>query len=110
MRRPVDGQWADLRGDNQAYYGCFAIVSATCPLWECWQVRPEAGIGFRSYPDFVGAPSRDETIWRAGTEMRRWLSDHRFVSGTFYYDRFDSGNAQFAAERFTAGASLTLLH
>lgn len=106
----VDGQWADLRGRNQAYYGCFAIVSATCPIWECWELRPEAGIGFRSYPDFVGAPSRDETIWRAGAEMRRWLSDYRFVSGTFYYDRFDSHNAEFATERFTAGASLTLLH
>ena len=106
----VDGQWADLRGANQTYAGFFALLSSTCPVGECWELRPEAGMGFRSYPDFVGAPSRDETIWRAGAEMRRWLSDHRFVSGTFYYDRFDSDNAEYSAERFTAGASLTLLH
>ena len=106
----VDGQWADLRGANQAYGGFFALLSATCPIGECCELRPEAGIGYRTYPDFVGAPSRDETIWRAGAEVRHWLSDHRYVSGTFHYDRFDSNNAAYAAERFTAGASLTLLH
>jgi len=109
VRLSFDGQWADLRGSDFAYRGGFALFSATCPLSDDYELRPEIGWGFREYPDFTGSPSRDESIWRAGTEMRRWWGDRCYFSASFYYDRFDSENANFAAERYTTGISATLL-
>jgi hypothetical protein len=110
VRFSADGQWAELTGADQAYRGVFLLLTTACVLSECWELRPELGWGFRSYPDFTGTPERNESIWRTRAEFRRWLSDHCYLSLNGSYDRFDSANDEYAAERFTVGVSATVLH
>ena len=51
-------------------------------------------------------PSRDEMIWRGGTELRKYFSDHISAALVFNYDKFDSQNPLFASERYVSGLVL----
>ncbi|MBI1311208.1 tetratricopeptide repeat protein [bacterium] len=103
VRVGIDLDHADLRGANYAYDAISTYVAAEVPLTETLLLVLEGGWGYRNYPDFVGSPSRNENIWRAGSRLTKKLSDHWSVGGVFNYDRFDSKNALFAADRFLTG-------
>lgn len=66
--------------------------------------------GLRNYPDFDFTPDRNESIWRAGAELRKRLTPNWSVSGNFVYDRFASNNDMFDASRYTTGMFATYLH
>ena len=110
----IDGRWLrsigagfDLQrsdaGDNFAFNGVSLYADAEFALTERLSMTVEGGWGYRDYPDAQVTPSRNETIWRGGARLRYGLSDHWSVSGVFSYDRFDSENELFAAERLMAG-------
>lgn len=106
VRLGLDLDHADLAGDNFAYNGVSTYVAWEIPVVEKLQLDLEGGWGYRDYPDFGGSPSRNEHIWRAGARLIRQLDEHWSVGGVFNYDRFDSDNALFAAERYLAGVIL----
>jgi hypothetical protein len=110
LRGGLDVQMADLRGDNFAYHGVFLYgegeIALLCDLWSVLQI----GWGYRDYPEFAFHPSRNEHLWRYGAELNKQLSDGWRVSGFITYDRFDSQNAFYSADRYLTGARVTYIY
>ena len=69
--------------------------------------QPDKVIGF---PDFTGAPSRNENLISAGVSLEKALSKQRSITTFFNYDRFDSPNPDFKAGRYTTGVFATFRH
>ena len=107
LRGGVDLQLADIEGSDFAYRGVDLFGEAEIPLLETLSLIIELGWGYRDYFDFEFTPSRNENIWRAGVRLRKRLGEHFILSGVFNYDRFDSENVLFEAERFVTGLVLT---
>jgi hypothetical protein len=101
-------QWTDVEGSTYRYHGVFVYGRSDTPLpWEC-SLGVQLGWGYRDYYDFELTPSRNENVWHASTELRKMINEHWSVSGIFTYDKFDSANEQFRADRFTTGLFTTL--
>lgn len=53
--------------------------------------------------DFEFTPARDEFLWNANAELRKYFSETLSAALVMDYDNFDSENPIFAAERFLTG-------
>jgi hypothetical protein len=110
LRGGVDVQMADLRGDNFAYNGVFLYgegeISLLSDVWAVLQV----GWGYRDYPEFQFHPSRNEHLWRYGAELHKQLNEVLRLTGFITYDRFDSQNAFYSADRYLVGGMMTYMH
>jgi hypothetical protein len=107
FRTGVEFQRADTVGTDFAFYGGSLFAATETPLTDSLWLVLQGGWGYRHYDRFEFEPSRDEHIWRAGAELRQQLTDHLSAAAVFNYDRFDSRNPLFAAERFLSGVVLT---
>lgn len=103
----ADVQLADLDGSDMAYRGVFIYSEAKLPFVLESVLAPLAGWGYRSYPDFTGAPTRDENLISAAISLEKELGEHRLVTAFFSYDRFDTPNPDFRADRYTTGVFAT---
>jgi hypothetical protein len=104
----VDLQWADLEGVDNAYRGVFLYSEAKRPFWWDSELTSSAGWGYRDFPDFTAAPSRNENLITAGVRCEKVLRAGRALTAFFHYDRFDTPHPDFAASRYTTGLSLSL--
>jgi tetratricopeptide (TPR) repeat protein len=103
----VDVQWADLQGADMSYQGVFLYSEAKMPFIRDTILTPNAGWGYRHFLDFTGVPSRDENLISAGLSLDKELSNHRAITLFFNYERFDSPNPGFKADRYTTGIYAT---
>jgi len=94
---------ANLEGSDFSYNGVNLFTEVELPLCERLMLLLQAGWGYRDYFDFEFTPSRNEHIWTTRAELRRQLSDDCAVSAVFNFDRFDSENPLFEAERSLSG-------
>ncbi len=103
FRLGVDGRYADLAGADFRFAGASVFIDAEIPITDRIVFKPEGGWGYRNYFDFTGSPSRNENIWRGGARLERKLNDVLPVATVSNYENFATGNAAFAADRYTAG-------
>jgi hypothetical protein len=103
----ADVQRADVTGSDFAYNGVNLFAEAEVPLCDRLMLLLQAGWGYRDYFDFEFTPSRNEHVWNARAELRRQLTELVTLSAVFNYDRFDSENPLFEAERYLSGLLLT---
>jgi tetratricopeptide (TPR) repeat protein len=108
LRVGTDLQTADLDGSSYSYRGVMVYTDAELPFAFGSLLVLEGAVGYRDYPDFEFTPSRNEIIGRAAIEIRKQLSAHWWLSGTYAYDRFASDNEQFDASRHTTGVFVAL--
>lgn len=105
----ADLQLADIRGADYAYNGVYLYADGTIPLTDCFSLLLEGGWGYRDYYNFTQTPSRNESVWRAGARLKYKVLDWLSISTVLNYDRFDSANPQFAAQRWLAGMLVTIV-
>jgi len=105
-----DVQSADLQGADMSYRGVFLYCEAELALVGGSVLTSTAGWGYRDFPDFTGAPSRNENLVSAGLLLEKELNKRRTISAFFNYDRFDSPNSDFKADRYTTGVFATFRH
>lgn len=103
----IDYQEAKLDGSDFAYRGVNLFSEVDLPLTTSVDLILKGGWGYRNYFDFAFTPSRNENIWQAGVELKKKIDEHWYVSGVLNYDRFDSGNPLFEAERYQSGIIVT---
>lgn len=106
----IDFEYADTEGSDYRYtsgslHGGANIQFTRRLEWIC-----NAGIGFRDYADFTGDPQRNELILRTASRFRfhwnlAWASDL-----VFGYDRFESENEDFQADRVQAGLATVWMY
>jgi hypothetical protein len=101
----VELQRADLVGSDYRYHGISLNGDAAVWLVDCLKLRLEWGAGYRDYPDADFDPSRNEVVWHVATELRWQITACWSASLTGSYDRFDSDNELFAADRFVGGVT-----
>ncbi|MCH7989666.1 MAG: hypothetical protein IID46_11040, partial [Planctomycetes bacterium] len=106
LRVGVDLQFADVEGSDFSYNGVNLFSKANLPLTQTVSLVLGLGWGYRDYFDFEFTPSRNENIWRGSLELEKQLNDSLAVAAVFNYDRFDSENVLFEAERFVTGVVL----
>ncbi|HUG18399.1 MAG TPA: hypothetical protein VMM56_05440 [Planctomycetaceae bacterium] len=105
----TDLEYVNTEGDDFRYFGAKIHANATLQVAERLEWIPGGNVGFRNYPDFTGAPSRDELTYRLGSRLRYCLTDAWSVSLVANYDRFDSGHPDFNADRIECGIVTTFL-
>lgn len=105
----ADVEIADIKGADYTYNGASLFADATIPLTDCLSLLLEGGWGYRDYYDFTGSPSRNESVWRGGARLKYKILDWLSVSTVLNYDRFDTPNTDFSAERWLAGVVTTIL-
>jgi hypothetical protein len=92
---------------HSGFHGLSLYSEAVLAITQDTELTIQGGWGYRNYPDFEFTPSRNENVWRAGVELRKWLRDDLSVALVFNYDRFASENALFEAERYVTGVVTT---
>lgn len=102
----VDLQYANTEGDDYRYNAINGHADVTFQFGRRLSFIPSVGIGYRTYGDFTGTPSRDELTWRAGGKLRWRFSDLVALSLVGGHDRFASDNEDFDAKRTQAGLVL----
>ena len=100
-------QWVDTEGRDFTFRGGNLHGDITIPLGERLDWISEGSVGYRDYYRSQRDPSRDETVWRAGTRLRWFPGDRWSLSTVFSYDRFESENELFEAQRILAGLITT---
>ena len=108
LRGGVDISRADTDGTDFSYNGFNMFLEGVFPLAPTWELTLVGGWGLRDYFDFEFEPSRNEDIWRAATELRKRINTNTSVAAVFNYQKFDSQNPLFAAERYVGGVQLEL--
>ena len=103
FRAGLDVESADTDGSDFRYSGVYLYGETETELREDLWLKLQLGWGYRDYPDFDLSPSRNENIYRTGVELRRQFTERCSLAFVFNYDRFDSKNPLFAAERFVGG-------
>ncbi len=103
----IDGEFAETEGADFRYDALNLHGGATCRLNRRWSLLPEAGVGYRSYADFTGTPSRNEVTWRVASRLRWDWSDQIALALVVRHDRFASQNEAFDAERTEGGVTLS---
>jgi len=106
FRLGADLQFADAEGSDFSYHGVNLYTEANIPLTQTVSLILELGWGYRDYFDFEFTPSRNENIWRGSLELEKELNDSLTAAAVFNYDRFDSENVLFEADRFVTGVVL----
>jgi hypothetical protein len=104
----VDLESADTRGSDFRYRAITAHGGMTFQLHERWRLIPTAGLGYRDYYAFTGAPSRDEVTSRIHLRLQYQMNTTTSVSLVSGYDRFASDNELFDAQRTQAGIVITV--
>ena len=108
LRGGVDLQWAPLQGADYAYRGIFVYGEGEIPLvWQTCLIL-QSGWGYRHYPDFTGAPTRDEQLWRVSAVLRKNFGEKWEMTSFLTFDRFMTENILFDAERYVTGVTTTL--
>jgi tetratricopeptide (TPR) repeat protein len=102
-------QWVDASGDDFAFRGTTFYGDATIPISQRLHWIVEAGTGYRDYYRSQLTPTRDETLWRAGTRLRLTFNERLSFAAVGNYDRFASKNELFDAQRYLAGLITTWL-
>lgn len=110
LRAGVDYMRADTRGSDYRFNGVNLYAEAVFVLGWQTELKLTGGWGYRDYADFQFTPSRNENIWRGGTELRKYFNDHVSAALVFNYVRFDSKNPLFAAERYLTGVVTTIVY
>lgn len=98
---------ADTVGSDARYNGVALSAQAIFPLYERTEATLRGGWGYRDYPDFISGVPRDENILSAGAELRYYASEFLSAALILSWDRFDSRNVLFEADRLVAGMILT---
>ena len=104
----IELQRADTEGANFTYNGIGLYADAEIPLAPSLWLLVDGGWTYRDYPDADLDPSRNEHIWHAGAKLRKHFNDHWSAALVVSWDRFDSDNELFAADRAVAGVVSTL--
>lgn len=107
LRFGTDFTLADTDGTDYRFHGLSLYSEAVLAITQDTELTIQGGWGYRNYPDFEFTPSRNENVWRAGVELRKWLRDDLSMALVFNYDRFASENALFEAERYVTGVVTT---
>lgn len=103
----TDLQYADTDGTDFAFMGVSLYASAEVPLAETWSATLDGSWGYRDYFRSDLVPSRNEHIWGAGARLRKRFNLHWSLAAVFNYNRFDSANEFFNAQRFLTGLVTT---
>ncbi|QDT15126.1 hypothetical protein [Alienimonas californiensis] len=103
VRLAVDFDRLDATGSDYAYLGGGLSGQAVIPIVPTLDLTLSGGLGYRHYDRFEFEPSRDEVIYRAGGELRKWFTPRLSVAAVANYQRFDSENPLFESDRFVAG-------
>lgn len=104
----IDVERTDVVWDDFDFFGVSLYADTEWTLSECVSLILEAGIGYRDYSEASFPLERNEIIYRGGAKLRRYITDQWSVSAVFNYDRFDSDNELFAAERAVMGVITTI--
>lgn len=106
VRAGMDVSRADTDGTDYSYNGFSMFLEGVFPLTNTVELTLKGSWGVRDYFDFEFEPSRNEDIWRGSAELRKRLNQNTSLAAVFSYDRFDSANPLFAAERYLSGVQL----
>jgi hypothetical protein len=104
----IELQRADVQGRDFRYNGIGISGDVGICLCDGLKLLLTGGIGYRDYPDAEIDPSRNELFWHAASELRWQLTEHWSASLTASYERFDSENELFTADRFVGGVTTAL--
>jgi hypothetical protein len=107
VRAGFELERADTDGDAFRYNGVSLYTEAVLVVDDLSRLVMQGGWGYRHYPDFDLDPPRNEHIWRAGARLERRLDAHWLVALVGSYDRFESENELFDAERAIGGILTT---
>lgn len=99
----IDVQITPTDGTDFAFNGISFFLEAKMPITDRLSFILEGSFGYRDYYAATFVPSRNETLWHGGARLEQLLSDRWSLAAVFSYDRFDSKNALFAADRYIAG-------
>ncbi|MEX0716561.1 MAG: tetratricopeptide repeat protein [Planctomycetaceae bacterium] len=103
VRVGVDYSRADTVGSDFAYRGVSLFAESVFPIAGGVELAVQGSWGYRDYPDFQFDPSRNEHVWRAGAELRKHFTDCLTGALVINFDRFDSRNPLFDADRLLTG-------
>ncbi|MGC1273787.1 MAG: tetratricopeptide repeat protein [Planctomycetaceae bacterium] len=103
FRAGVDLDRLDSRGSDYAYWGAGVTGQAVVPIVPTIDFTLRGGVGYRMYDRYEFEPDRDELIWRAGGELRKWFTPQLSAAAIANYQMFDSNNPLFASDRMIAG-------
>jgi len=103
VRGGIDLERLAATGSDYSYWGVGLSAQAVIPIVDSVEGLIKGGWGYRNYDKFEFEPDRNEFIWRAGGELRKWFTPHFSAAAVANYQLFDSNNPLFAADRFIAG-------
>jgi tetratricopeptide (TPR) repeat protein len=103
VRTGLDLTQTDTKGSDYRFHGVNLFAEGIIPLAPTIELTIGGGGGYRDYFDFEFSPPRDEWLWNANAELRKYFSETLSAAIVMDYDKFDSKNPIFAAERFITG-------
>ncbi len=104
----IELQRANVDGSDYRYHSVGLNGDVAIWLTDGLRLRLEGGTGYRDYFDAQIEPSRNEFLWHAATELRLQITTHWSASLTASYNRFDSDNELFTADRFVGGMTTAI--
>jgi tetratricopeptide (TPR) repeat protein len=107
IRGGVELSRADTTGTDFTYNGISLFAAGVFPIQPGLDFTLHGSWGYRDYPDFEFTPSRNEHIWRGGAELRKHFNEQLSAAAVFNFDRFNSQNPLFDAQRYVTGIVLT---
>jgi hypothetical protein len=108
IRMGLDLTRTITRGSDYRFQGVNLFAEGIVPLTQTVELKVGGGGGYRDYFDFEFSPARDEFIWNANAELRKYFSEKLSGALVMNYDNFDSKNPLFAAERFITGCVIEM--
>jgi hypothetical protein len=103
VRGGVDVSQTDTVGSDYRFRGVNIFVDGVAPITETVEMTISGGWGYRDFFDYEFEPSRNEILWRGGVELRKFFSPGLSVAAVCDFNRFDSENPLFSAERLILG-------
>jgi len=104
----IEIQHAEVVGLDHRYNGIGLSADAGLLLTDGLKLLLDGGVGYRDYFDSDIDPSRNELLWHAAISLRWQITQHWSTSLVASYERFDSRNELFAADRFVGGLTSAL--
>ncbi len=106
LRAGVDLNRVITRGTDYRFNGVNLFAEGVFPVVPTIELTVRGGWGYRNYFAYEFTPSRNENLWNAGVEARKYFSSHLSTALVFNYNDFASKNPLFAAQRYITGAVL----
>ncbi|MCA9073003.1 MAG: tetratricopeptide repeat protein [Planctomycetaceae bacterium] len=106
IRAGADLSRSDTKGTDYSYNGFSLFFESVFPMSQSVELTVGGSWGYRDYFDFEFDPSRNESVWRASTELRKRINENTSLAAVFNYNLFDSENPIFAAERYIGGVQM----